>query len=127
MPMHTCSLVPSLLVKGRILVVDDDQPKDLVEIERNQLRSTSQPSTPRPTAATTSNTTEVNGDVMTEALRLWNEGPAAKMVLRSAAQVRQLFGGLELVEPGVVSCSQWRPEGAMPAVVPHFGGVGRKP
>jgi hypothetical protein len=72
-------------------------------------------------------TTEVNGDVMTEALRLWNEGPAAKMVLRSAAQVRRLFGDLELVEPGVVSCSRWRPEGAVPAVVPHFGGVGRKP
>ena len=73
-------------------------------------------------------TTEINGETMTEALRLWNEGPAAKMVLRSADQVRRLFGDLELIEPGVVSCSRWRPdtgdEGAEP--VPHFGGVARK-
>jgi hypothetical protein len=73
-------------------------------------------------------TTEINGETMVEALRLWNEGPAAKMVLRSAEQVNRLFGDLEMVEPGVVSCSQWRPEkgeeNAQP--VPHYGGVGRK-
>jgi hypothetical protein len=75
-------------------------------------------------------TTEVNGAVMTEALRLWNDGPAAKMVLRSKEQVARLFGDLELVEPGVVSCSRWRPDGpagaAEPEEVPHYGGVGRK-
>ncbi|MEV0718392.1 SAM-dependent methyltransferase [Asanoa sp. NPDC050611] len=72
-------------------------------------------------------TTEVNGEVMTEALRLWNEGPAAKMVLRSAEQVARLFGDLELVEPGVVSCSQWRPDADTSTErVPHYGGVGRK-
>jgi O-methyltransferase involved in polyketide biosynthesis len=74
-------------------------------------------------------TTEINGDTMVEALRLWNEGPAAKMVLRSADQVRRLFGDLEMVEPGVVSCSRWRPDpgGADAEPVPHFGGVARKP
>ena len=73
-------------------------------------------------------TTEINGETMQEALRLWNEGPAAKMVLRSAAQVERLFGGLEMVAPGVVSCSTWRPEpGAENAEpVPHYGGIGRK-
>jgi hypothetical protein len=73
-------------------------------------------------------TTEINGETMEEALRHWNEGPAAKMVLRSARQVERLFGDLELVEPGVVSCSRWHPdkgdEQAEP--VPHYGGVGRK-
>ncbi|WP_328469446.1 SAM-dependent methyltransferase [Actinoplanes sp. NBC_00393] len=73
-------------------------------------------------------TTEINGATMVEALRLWNEGPAAKMVLRSAEQVQHLFGDLELVAPGVVSCSRWRPdtgnEDAQP--VPHYGGVARK-
>ena len=75
-------------------------------------------------------TTEVNGEVMVEALRLWNEGPAAKMVLRSAEEVARLFGGLEMVDPGVVTCSQWRPDTqteGTPAQVPHYGGVGRKP
>lgn len=72
-------------------------------------------------------TTEINGETMIEALRLWNEGPAATMVLRSADQVR-LFGRLELVEPGVVSCARWHPDpGAEDAEpVPHYGGVARK-
>ena len=73
-------------------------------------------------------TTEINGETMEAALRLWNEGPAATMVLRSAEQVRRLFGDLEMVAPGVVSCSRWRPdpgeENAEP--VPHYGGVARK-
>ncbi|XVV16183.1 SAM-dependent methyltransferase [Actinoplanes sp. CA-131856] len=71
-------------------------------------------------------TNEINGETMEEALRFWNEGPSATMVLRSAPQVRALFGDLELVEPGVVSCSRWRPEGGAEPV-PHFGGVARKP
>jgi hypothetical protein len=73
-------------------------------------------------------TTEINGETMVEALRLWNEGPAAKMVLRSAEQVKRLFGDLEMVEPGVVSCSQWRPDKGEESapLVPHYGGVGRK-
>jgi hypothetical protein len=40
-----------------------------------------------------------------------------------------LFGGLELVEPGVVRAPEWRPdsdiEAASPAVL--WGGVARKP
>jgi len=74
-------------------------------------------------------TTEINGDVMTEALRLWNEGPAAKMVLRSRDEVARFFPGLELLDPGVVTCSHWRPDPTTDRVsveVAHFGGVGRK-
>jgi O-methyltransferase involved in polyketide biosynthesis len=74
-------------------------------------------------------TTEINGDVMTEALRLWNEGPAAKMVLRSRAQLLSFFRGVRLLDPGVVSCSRWRPDPGANHVtvdVPHHGGVGRK-
>jgi hypothetical protein len=74
-------------------------------------------------------TTEINGDVMTEALRLWNEGPAAKMVLRSRAQLLPFFHRVELLDPGVVTCSHWRPDPASDHVtveVPHYGGVGRK-
>jgi hypothetical protein len=73
-------------------------------------------------------TTEINGEVMVEALRLWNEGPAAKMVLRSRAQLLPFFHGVELLEPGVVTCSRWRPDPDTDHVtveVPHYGGVGR--
>jgi hypothetical protein len=102
-------------------VPDDDEAADLVA----RLVSAVPPGS---YLAISHPTTEINGETMVEALRLWNEGPAAKMVLRSADQVRRLFGDLELVEPGVVSCSRWRPdagaENAEP--VPHFGGVARK-
>jgi SAM-dependent methyltransferase len=50
--------------------------------------------------------------------------------LRSPAEIAHFFDGLELVEPGVVSVSQWRPHpdpAGIPAGVHQFGGVGRKP
>ena len=102
-------------------VPDDDEAADLVAQLVDALPTGSYLAISHPT-------TEINGETMIEALRLWNEGPAAKMVLRSAEQVRRLFGDLDLVQPGVVSCSRWRPdtgdENARP--VPHFGGVARK-
>ncbi|WP_309237288.1 SAM-dependent methyltransferase [Actinomadura sp. BRA 177] len=60
--------------------------------------------------------------------RAMNENSAAKVTLRERAQVSGFFGGLELVEPGVVQVSRWRPrsevEASAPAVL--WGGVGRK-
>jgi hypothetical protein len=52
---------------------------------------------------------------------------------RSRAQIREFFGGLEVVEPGLVYIPLWRPEGLddvlldEPERVLVFGGVGRKP
>jgi hypothetical protein len=50
--------------------------------------------------------------------------------LRTPEEIAGFFEGLELVEPGVVSCPLWRPEpqsiGAPPVAVDAFG-VGRKP
>jgi O-methyltransferase involved in polyketide biosynthesis len=73
-------------------------------------------------------TTEINGAVMTEALRLWNDGPAAKMVLRPQARVARFFPGLDLLEPGVVTCSRWRPDpqATVTVEVAHYGGVGAR-
>jgi S-adenosyl methyltransferase len=50
--------------------------------------------------------------------------------LRTPAQLARFFDGLELLEPGVVTVSQWRPEPhavGEPAPVAAFGGVARKP
>ena len=41
--------------------------------------------------------------------------------------IAAFFDGLDLLEPGLVSCSQWRAEPGSPAVVPQFGGVAVKP
>ena len=62
----------------------------------------------------------------------YNRSGAVPYRLRSPAQLTGFFDGLELVEPGVVSVSQWRPHpadavGGPPAAVDAFGGVGRKP
>jgi len=52
--------------------------------------------------------------------------------LRTVEEIEQVFTGLELVEPGVVQLSQWRPErndiaAHTPVQVDAYGGVARKP
>ncbi len=72
-------------------------------------------------------TAEIDGEAMEEAMLLWNESGAAPIVSRSRQQLIRFFDGLELLEPGVVSCSRWRPNLGTPREVFHFSGVGRKP
>jgi S-adenosyl methyltransferase len=67
-----------------------------------------------------------------EAQRRYNESGAAPYRLRSSREIARFFEGLELVEPGVVSCPSWRPDarelGRGPAPeMDQFAGVGRKP
>ncbi|MFJ4466639.1 SAM-dependent methyltransferase [Streptomyces sp. NPDC089424] len=64
-----------------------------------------------------------------EAVKFWNEHGTPKLTQRTPEAVEGFFDGLELLEPGVVSCSRWRPEagdGAEPEEVAMFGGVARK-
>jgi hypothetical protein len=53
----------------------------------------------------------------------------APLVLRDHAQVTSFFDGLELVEPGVVQLSKWRPQSQVEsaAAAALWGGVARKP
>ena len=52
----------------------------------------------------------------------------APLVLRDHAQVSSFFDGLELVDPGVVQLSKWRPESEAEsaAAAALWGGVARK-
>jgi len=61
-----------------------------------------------------------------EAARLWNLSAVPQYHLRSAARLAQFFDGLQLVEPGLVSVTQWRPEVEMHEI-DQYGAVGRKP
>lgn len=64
-----------------------------------------------------------------EAVKFWNEHGTPKLTQRTPEAVTGFFDGLDLLEPGVVSCSRWRPEpgdGAEPEEVAMFGGVARK-
>jgi hypothetical protein len=73
-------------------------------------------------------TTEVDGEAMTQAVEYWNSQGSALMTLRSRADLSRLFDRVDLLEPGLVSCSRWRPEpgAGEPVEVTHFGGVGKK-
>jgi hypothetical protein len=53
----------------------------------------------------------------------------APLVLRDRAQVTGFFEGLELLEPGVVQLSKWRPRSELEsaAAAALWGGVARKP
>jgi hypothetical protein len=60
----------------------------------------------------------------------YNETGAVPYALRTPEEIASFFDGLELVEPGVVSCPRWRPDGTPdgpPTQVDVFGGVARKP
>lgn len=75
-------------------------------------------------------TAEVHTEAMHEAVRQWNAAGSAEMVLRSPAAISRWFDGLDLLEPGVVSCSQWRAEPDdfdAQEQVSQFCAVGRKP
>ncbi|MFC4564370.1 SAM-dependent methyltransferase [Nocardiopsis mangrovi] len=65
-----------------------------------------------------------------EVVRAWNENGTPKLTLRSPEQITGLFRGLDLLDPGVVSCSLWRPPPDRPGdavVVDEYCGVARKP
>jgi hypothetical protein len=65
-----------------------------------------------------------------EATRRYNESGAAPYHLRSPEQLAGFFDGLELLDPGVVPITDWRPDpGAVHASgeVIALGGVARKP
>ena len=66
----------------------------------------------------------------------WNQVGTPSMTLRTPQQITRFFDGLDLVAPGVVSCSHWRPHpippassswARQPAEVDEFAGVARKP
>ena len=76
-------------------------------------------------------TSAISGTAMEEAVAHWNKVGTPSMTLRSPEQIARFFDGLELLEPGVVSCSRWRPAltsaDRPPAEVDEFAGVARKP
>ncbi|MBT2210000.1 MULTISPECIES: SAM-dependent methyltransferase [Actinomadura] len=75
-------------------------------------------------------TNVIHGAASDRIVELWNAEGNAGLVLRSPERIRRFFDGLELLEPGVVSVTRWRPEvtvGEPPEEVDAFCGMGRKP
>jgi O-methyltransferase involved in polyketide biosynthesis len=82
---------------------DDDQARDIVTRLLAAVPAGSY-------LAITHSTSEATGDRVIEAVRQWNQVAPTPYTLRSPAQITAFFDGLELIEPGVVSCPRWRPE-----------------
>ncbi|MEW2398900.1 SAM-dependent methyltransferase [Streptomyces sp. NPDC046862] len=105
-------------------IIDDDEARAVVRRLLDAVPSGSHLVISHPT-------TEVDGEAMTEAVRYWNSQGSAPMTLRTREELLTLFEGVDLVDPGLVSCSRWRPEpsgdGSGIVDVTHFGGVARKP
>ncbi|GAA3729551.1 SAM-dependent methyltransferase [Plantactinospora mayteni] len=81
--------------------------------------------------AVANTTTAVNGEATAEAVRVWNIDAQPKLKLRTPERIAEFFTGLQVVEPGWVSCSRWRPEpqddGSLPVEVDQWCGIVRKP
>ncbi|MGH3936984.1 MAG: SAM-dependent methyltransferase [Pseudonocardiaceae bacterium] len=72
-------------------------------------------------------TAEVGGDAMLEVMRVWNEsGGTPPITARNRQELLRFFDRLELLDPGVVSVSRWRPDVGAPAEECEYCGVGRK-
>ena len=72
----------------------------------------------------------IGGEQHAQASEDYNQTGAIPYVQRTPAEIASFFDGLELLEPGVVSCPRWRPDdrsGEEPAEVDVFGGLARKP
>ncbi|MGH3673118.1 MAG: SAM-dependent methyltransferase, partial [Pseudonocardiaceae bacterium] len=70
------------------------------------------------------------GEAVREAQASYDETGAVPYTLRRPEQIGQCFEGLEMVDPGLVSVTQWRPDpaevGKVQPISSH-GAVARKP
>jgi hypothetical protein len=114
--------VALMLLGVVIFIEDDEQTYDTVRRLLDPLPSGSY-------LVLSHTVTEPTMPAMDAAVAFWNENGTPKLTQRTPEQVARFFDGMDLLEPGVVSCSQWRPEPSawgVPEPVAIFGGVARK-
>jgi hypothetical protein len=74
-------------------------------------------------------TNVIYGEAMDEMIRQWNASGENPRVNRTPERIARFFDRLELVDPGVVSVSRWRPDPVdigQIRNVDDFGGIGLK-
>jgi hypothetical protein len=71
-------------------------------------------------------TLELGGEGNAEAMRFWNEHAKPPIRARGAEEIRRFLTGLDLVDPGLVSCPLWRPDAAA-AAIPQYAVAAIKP
>ncbi|MET7885055.1 SAM-dependent methyltransferase [Streptomyces avermitilis] len=68
----------------------------------------------------------LGGEGNVAAMKFWNDNATPPITARSREEVTAFFDGLDLITPGIVSCSQWRSDSTA-EVLPQFGAVAVKP
>ncbi|MBW6434684.1 SAM-dependent methyltransferase [Actinoplanes hulinensis] len=80
---------------------------------------------------TADGTNVIDGPAFEEAIGVWNANAPLSYHLRHPDQLSRFLEGLEVLEPGLVPCSKWRPAadaaGENLREVDEFGAVARKP
>jgi S-adenosyl methyltransferase len=116
--------VALLLIALLHFVGDADSPPDVIATYRDALA-------PGSYLAISHATHELHPPEVTAFHRDLYRQTATPMTMRTREQVRGLFAGFELIEPGVVLSEAWHPEPATvvedPERVPIWAGIGRKP
>ena len=72
---------------------------------------------------------DIDQDQVAEAVRRVNARSAGTTTLRTHAEIIRFFGGLRLLEPGLVQVQRWRPGSAAPddgLQIAAYAGLGRK-
>lgn len=104
-------------------VLDDDEARGIIGRLMGAAASGSYLAIAHPTL-------EVTGEKMAAAIRYWNEYGTPPGTHRTPARIAGLLEGLDLVDPGVVSSTRWRPEATPfgePEAIDQFCAVARKP
>lgn len=104
-------------------ITDDDQARDIVSRLLEPLPSGSY-------LVIYDDTNVIHGEAMDEMVRQWNETGQNPRVNRTPERIERFFDGLELLPPGVVSLTRWRPDVTQDGQldeVDDFCGVARKP
>lgn len=104
-------------------IPDDDDPEAILATLRRAL-------CPGSYVVISHVTADTRPDEMDEAARLTKK-TTTPVTLRDRAHITRFFAGLELVDPGVVWMTQWRPDhpddvGAHPERLSNYAGVGRR-
>jgi hypothetical protein len=114
--------VAVLIVAVLHFVTDADQPYQAVRTIMDALPAGSY-------LVLTHSTPDDVADDVTQAMKDVYSGSSAQVAPRSSADIARFFDGLELVDPGLVNVTLWRPE--LPSPAPRrsliYGGVALKP
>jgi hypothetical protein len=99
--------VAVMLISVLHLIPDQDDPRAIVTRLMEAVPSGSWLALSHPAR-------DVHPQQVTEAASRFNQLGPAKATLRTRAEIRRFFDGLELLEPGLVQVHQWRPGLAAP-------------